>query len=247
MSRFGYILVYSLMLLAACKNDGNSNIPEIPDDPDGTRTTILSRGGSAVFLDDTDNGIKLAANGALQGNNMFFTSSSKCDGLFYVTKIPLSDWKAGSSAVLKKGDGLVVASRMFDGVTFTRLYVDKVDEVSGDVKIKSQAPFYGSTDKFYLNHPSTFSPYREGLLLYKDAGDTTVVIKNPTTYNVELASGEWVSIKPYPYVAHVVLEFTENLTGEARYDTLIFSNAKLLDMRLPIVQSSYLNSDFNIE
>ena len=249
MNLIRYIFISSLLLLAACSKDGDgaSNIPEIPDDPNGTRTSILSRGGSAVYLDDTGNGISLAGNGALQGNNMFFTSSRKCDGLSYITSIPLSDWKAGSSAVLKKGDGLVVASRMFDGVTFTRLYVDKVDEVSGDVKIKSQAPFYGSTDKFYLNHPSTFSPYREGLLLYKDAGDTTVVIKNPTTYNVELASGEWVSIKPYPYVAHVVLEFTENLTGEARYDTLIFSNAKLLDMRLPIVQSSYLNSDFNIE
>ena len=227
------------MLLTACKSDGNSNLPEIPDDPDGTRTTILSRGGSAVFLDDTDNGIKLAANGALQGNNISFTSSSKCDGLSYVTKIPLSDWKAGNSAELKKGDGLVVASRMFDGVTFTRLYVDKVDEISGGVTLKSQSPFYGDVNSFYLNHKQ--------LLLDNEAGDTIVVIKKPTTYNVELASGEWVSIKPYPYVAHVVLEFTENLTGEARYDTLIFSNAKLLDMRLPIVQPSYLNSDFNIE
>lgn len=235
MSRFGYIFVFSLMLFTACKSDGNSNLPEIPDDPNGTRTTILSRGGSAVFLDDTDNGIKLAANGTLQGNNnVSFTSSSKCDGLSYVTKIPLSDWKAGSSAVLKKGDGLVVASRMFDGVTFTRLYVDKVDEVSGGVTLKSQFPFYGGVNSFYLNHKQ--------LLLDNEAGDTIVVIKKPTTYNVELASGEWVSIKPYPYVAHVVLEFTENLTGEARYDTLIFSNAKLLfDMRLPIVQSSYLN------
>lgn len=239
MSRFGYILVFYLVLLTACKSDGNSNLPEIPDDPNGTRTTILSRGALAVFLDDTGNGIKLAANGALQGSNMYFTSSSKCDGLSYVTTIPLSDWKVGNSAMLKKCDGLVVASRMFDGVTFTRLYVDEVDEVSGEVILKSQFPFYGDVNSFYLNHKQ--------LLLDNEAGDTIVVIKKPTTYNVELASGEWVSIKPYPYVAHVVLEFTENLTGGARYDTLIFSNAKLPEMRLPIVQSSHLNSDSNIE
>ena len=233
------------MLFTACKSDGNSNLPEIPDDPNGTRTTILSRGGSAVFLDDTDNGIKLAANGTLQGNNLFFTSPKKCDGLSYVTSIPLSDWKAGSSAVLKKSDGLIVASSssMFDGVTFTRLYVDKVDEVSGDVTLKSQFPFYGGVNKFYLNHYNN----NKQLPLGDDAGDTIVVIIKPTTYNVELASGEWATIKPYPYGIHVVLEFTENLTGEARYDTLIFSNAKIHDVRLPIVQSSHLNSEPNIE
>ena len=238
MSCFRNILICSSLLLAACSSsDGISNIPDIPDDPNGTRTSILSRGGSAVFIDVTGNGISLAQNGVLQGDNLFFTSSRKCDGLSYITSIPLSDWKGGNSAVLKKGEGLVVASRMSDGATFTRLYVDEVNDTTGSVKLKSQSPFYGDVNSFYLNH--------EELKLYKDAGDTTVVIIKPTTYNVELASGEWASIKPH--ITYVQLEYSMNMTGKERFDTLIFSNAKLLDMRLPIVQSSYLNSDFYIE
>ena len=239
MSLIRYILISSLLLLAACSKDGDgaSNIPEIPDDPNGTRTSFLSRGGSALFLDDTGNGIRLAANGTLQGSNLFFTSSRKCDGLSYVTSIPLSDWKAGNSAVLKKGDGLVVGSRMSDGATFTRLYVDAVNDTIGSVKLKSQSPFYGDVNSFYLSHRQ--------LLLYRDAGDTLVAITKPVTYNVRLASGEWASIKPH--ITYVQLEYSMNMTGKERFDTLIFSNAKLLDMRLPIVQSGYLNSDFYIE
>ena len=231
--RFRYILIFSLMLLAACTKDGVSHIPEIPDDPNGTRTTILSRGGSAVFLDGTGNGMRLTGNGTLQGDNLFFTSPDKCDGLVYVTKIPLSDWRSGSSAVLKKGEGLVAGSRMSDGVTFTRFYVDEVNDVAGNIKLKSQSPFYGDVNSFYLNH--------EQMILGDEAGDTIVVIKKPTTYNVELASGEWASIKPY--VAHVLLEYSENMTGAIRYDTLIFSNAMLPDKRLPIVQLNFSLDD----
>lgn len=232
MRRFGYIIIFS-MLLAACKRDGDSNIPEIPDDPNGTRTTILSHGGTAVFLDDTGNGLRLAANGTLQGNNLFFTSSKKCDGLVYVASIPLSDWRAGNSAVLKKGEGLVVGSRMFDGATFTRLFVDDVDETTGDVTLKSQSPFYGNVNDFYLNHKQ--------LILKNEEGDTTVAIIKPTTYNVELASGEWASINPY--VAHVKLSYKENMTGSVRFDTLIFSNGILPEKRLPITQLHYSLSD----
>lgn len=232
MRRFGYIILFS-MLFAACKSEGDSNIPEIPDDPNGTRTTILSRGGSAVFLDDTGNAMRLAADGALQGSNLFFTSSKKCDGLVYVASIPLSDWRAGNSAVLKKGEGLVMGSRMFDGATFTRLFVDDVDETTGDVTLKSQSPFYGNVNSFYLNH--------QQLLLKKEEGDTTVTIIKPTTYNVELASGEWATVSPH--ITHVKLSYSENMTGSVRFDTLIFSNGELLEKRLPIVQLHYSLSD----
>ena len=230
-----YIFIYSFLLLVACSNDGDaaSNIPEIPSDPIGTRTSFLSRGGSVVFLDDTGNGIRLVANGTLYGNNVFFTSSRKCDGLSYVTSIPLSDWKAGSSAVLKKGDGLVVGSRMYDGATFTRLYVDAVNDTTGSVKLKSQSPFYGDVNSFYLSHRQ--------LLLYKEAGDTLVAIIKPVTYNVRLASGEWASIKPH--ITYVQLDYSANMTGKERFDTLIFSNAMLPDKRLPIVQSNKIKEN----
>lgn len=220
------------MLFVACSKDGNSGVPDIPDDPDGSKVTMLSLGGADVFLDDTGNGVRLDDDGRLQGDNVFFTSSVRCNGLSYVTSVPMSDWSVGSG-VLGKGDGLVMGSRMFDGATFTRLFVESVDSVSGDVTLKSQSPFYGNTDAFYLNH--------KGLLLFKNAGDTTVVLIKPTTYNVELASGKWASVKPH--ITYVSLSFSENRTGRMRADTLIFSNGVLPEKRLPILQLEYSLSD----
>ena len=188
----------------------------------------MSRGGSPVFLDDTGNGLCLDDNGCLCGENIYFTSAKKCIGLSYVTSIPLSDWR-NYSAVLAQGEGLVMGSRMFDGATFTRVFVDRVDSITGDVVLKHQAPFYGDATSFYL-HP------KDRLILYKDAGDTTVVLTKPTTYNVELASGSWASIKPH--ITHVQLSYSENVTGEARVDTLIFSNGRFATKRLPVVQSN---------
>lgn len=222
--RFFYLFL--LVFVVACRKDGNAVLPDIPDDPNGTKVVVLSRGGSDVFIDDTGNAMRLDGNGCLQGDNLFFTSSKKCDALFYVKTIPMGDLKVGSSAVLKKGDGFVVGSRMFDGATFTRLFVDDIDDVTGDVVLKYQSPFYGSADEFKLNH--------EGLLLKKEGGDTTVVIVRHTTYNVELASGEWVSLKPH--VTHVLLDYSKNMTGRIRFDTLIFSNGVFPDKRLPIIQ-----------
>ena len=233
MMRLRHIFICSLLLFVACKSEGVSNIPEIPDDPVGTRSTILSRGGSAVFLDDTGNGIKLAENGALQGENLYFTSSKKSDGLVYVTEIPLSSWNSGKSAVLKSGDGLVVGSRMSDGVTFTRLFVAEVNDVTGDVVMKSHSPFYGDVDEWYL--------YHNKMLLNREPGDTIITIRKPTTYNVRLALGEWASIKQH--ITYVQLEYSENRTREIRYDTLIFSNGVLPDKRLPIEQSNKFNDD----
>ena len=221
-------------MLAACNKDGDSSIPDIPDDPEGSEVTTLSRGGSVVFLDDTGNGIGLDNIGRLQGENVFFTSSKSCDGLSYVTTIPMSDWNV-NSGVLKRGNGLVMGSKMFDGATFTRLFVEDADSVTGEVTLKSQSPFYGNADAFYLNH--------KALLLDKNAGDTMVVIIKPTTYNVELASGEWASVKPH--ITYVSLNFQENRTGRMRADTLIFSNGILPEKRLPILQLDFSLSDSN--
>ena len=225
--RFNRLFIaFSMLMFVACSNDGNSNIPDIPDDPAGTKTTILSLGGSPVSLDDTGNLLSIDDSGRLQGVNLYFTSSKRCDGLSYVTSIPLSDWSI-LSAVAGQGEGLVMGSRTFDGATFTRLFVDEVDNVTGNVKLKSQSPFYGDVTSFYL-HP------KDRVILYKDAGDTTVVLTKPTTYNVELASGSWASIKPN--TTYVQLSYSENMTGEIRVDTLIFSNGIFADKRIPIVQ-----------
>ena len=222
-----------MLAFAACSNDGNSNIPDIPDDPAGTKTTILSRGGSPVFLDDTGNGLCLDDNGRLHGENLYFTSSKRCDGLSYVTSIPLSDWGV-LSAVAVQGEGLVMGSRTFDGATFTRLFVDGVDDVTGEVALKSLSPFYGDVTSFYL-HP------KDRLILYKEAGDTTVVLTKPATYNVELASGSWASIKPH--ITHVQLNYSENMTGKMRVDTLIFTNGMFAEKRLPVVQLQMSKND----
>lgn len=246
--RYFSCFLFSAMMFVACSNDGDSTIPEIPDDPDGSKVSMLSRGGTTLFLDDTGNGIALDGDGCLQGENVFFSTPQKCDGLSYVTTVPaFTEWKE-RSRVLAKGEGLVMGSKMPDGVTFTRIFVDAVDTLTGYVKIKSQSPFYGSTDKFYLNHPSTFSPYREGLLLYKDAGDTTVVLIKPTSYNVELASGEWASLRTH--LAYVALNFSANRTGAVRRDTLIFSNGIFPDKILPILQLNISYGDsiaFNLD
>ena len=231
--RYFSCFLFSAMMFVACSNDGNSTIPEIPDDPDGSKVTVLSRGCSRVFLDDTDNGIALDGDGRLQGDNVYFSSPQKCDGLSYVTAIPaFSEWKERSS-VLVKGEGLVMGSKMSDGVTFTRLFVEAVDTLTGDVKIKSQAPFYGSTDNFYLNHRQ--------LVLYKEAVDTTVVLIKPISYNVELASGKWASLRTH--IAYVALNFSENRTGAVRRDTLIFSNGVFPDKIVPIFQLDISRGD----
>ncbi len=227
-------LAFSMLAFVACSNDGNSKIPDIPDDPDGAEVSYLSRDGSPVFIDDTGNGLSLNGNGCLHGENIYFTSSKRCDGLSYVTSIPLSDWRGNLSAVVGQGEGLVMGSRMFDGATFTRLFVDAVDNVTGEVVLKSQSPFYGDITSFYL-HP------KDRLILYKDAGNATVVLTKPTTYNVELASGRWASIRPH--TTHVQVDYSENLTGKMRVDTLIFSNGRFADKRLPIVQFEYSLND----
>lgn len=219
-----FIYIYFLLLFIACTSDGDSNIPDIPDNPIGTKSTILSRGGSAVFIDDTGNALMLDDSGRLSGNNISFTSSKSCYGISYVTSIPL-EWNS-TSDVLSKGDGLVMGSRMFDGVTFTRFFVEAVDTVTGDVKLRSQSPFYGEVNNFYIN------PNR--LVLPKSAGEVAVVIQQPTTYNVELLSGKWAILKPN--TAYVLLKFVENNTGKMRTDTLVFSNGMLSDKRVPIVQ-----------
>jgi hypothetical protein len=108
------------------------------------------------------------------------------------------------------------------------------------VKIKSQSPFYGSTDNFYLNHRQ--------LVLFKEAGDTNVVLIKPTSYNVELASGEWASLRTH--IAYVALSFSANRTGAVRSDTLIFSNGIFRDKILPIFQLNISGGDsiaFNLD
>lgn len=231
--RYFSCFLFLAMMFVACSNDGDSTIPEIPDDPDGSKVSMLSRGGASLFLDDTGNGIALDGDGCLQGENVFFSTPQKCDGLSYVTAVPaFTEWKE-RSRVLAKGEGLVMGSKMPDGVTFTRIFVDAVDTLTGDVKIKSQSPFYGSTDNFYLNHRQ--------LVLFKEAGDTNVVLIKPTSYNVELASGEWASLRTH--IAYVALSFSANRTGAVRSDTLIFSNGVFRDKILPIFQLDISGGD----
>ena len=135
--------------------------------------------------------------------------------------------------MLHESDGLVVGSCMSDGVTFTRLFVAEVNDTTGNVVLKSQSPFYSEVDGWYL--------YHNKMSLSREAGDTIVTIRRPITYNVRLALGEWASIKPY--ITYVQLEYSENMTGAPRSDTLIFSNGVLPDKRLPIVQSNKFKNE----
>ena len=79
------------MMFVACSNDGDSTIPEIPDDPDGSKVTMLSRGGSRIFLDDTDNGIALDSDGRLQGENVFYKGKAKPEELALYNEAELAE------------------------------------------------------------------------------------------------------------------------------------------------------------
>ena len=116
---------------------------------------------------------------------------------------------------------------------FTRLFVEDIDTVSGSVKVKSESPFYSDGEKFYFNH--------KALVLSVERGDTTVVLTKPTTYNVELSSGEWANIEPH--ITYIRLNFSENESGEMRRDTLIFSNDRFDEVRIPLLQLNYSLKD----
>ena len=220
-------------VLFACGSDGEGGAPDIPDEPDGVKRTILSSEGAPVYLDDTGNGVTLNADGTLQGENVFFAPAEKCDGISYVTRIKTSSWNVKSTP-LREGYGFVMGSKMEDGATFTSVYVDDVDSITGNVTLKSLSPFYGDVDKFYFNHKST-------LYLYREAGDTAVVMIKPASYNVELASGEWAAVKPH--ITYIRLNFIENKSGEPRTDTLIYTNGVFDEARVPIVQLHYSRYD----
>ena len=228
-----YAMFLSLIVLSCSSDGGSGSVPDIPDEPEGTKTALLSSGGLAFSLDGSSNLVALGADGRLSGENLFFAPSFACNGISYVNSISGFSWNVKSD-VLRSGNGLVMGDKLSDGAVFTRIYVSSVDTAHNNVELKFQSPFYGATDKFYLNHKS-------GLGLYRDAGDTTVVIIKPTTYSVELASGEW--IKATPHITYVHLQFKENKTKDIRRDTLIFSNGVFDDVRLPIVQSWYSPSD----
>ena len=220
------------ILLSACSSDGGSaTAPDIPDDPEGAKTTLLEPGKS-VSLDETPNKVTLNDDGCLQGENLFFSTAGKRDGLSYVTRIPTSPWDKTSYA-LRKGYGYIIGSKTENGAVFTRLFVENTDTISGSVKIKSESPFYSDGEKFYFNHKEIF--------MSMESGDTVVVLTKPTTYNVELASGEWANITPH--ITYIRLSFLENQSGKARTDTIIFSNDKFDEVRIPLIQLNYSLKD----
>lgn len=220
------------ILLAACGSDGSSSTaPDIPDDPEGAKTTMLERGKS-TFLDETAGTVKLDNEGRLQGENLFFSTAGKRDGISYITRIPTYPWNTYSD-ILKKGYGYIIGNKIENGAMFTRLFVENIDTVSGSVKVKSESPFYSDGEKFYFNH--------KALVLSVERGDTTVVLTKPTTYNVELASGEWANIEPH--ITYIRLNFSENRSGEMRRDTLIFSNDRFDEARIPLIQLNYSLKD----
>ena len=220
------------IMLAACGSDGSSSTaPDIPDDPEGAKTTLLERGKS-TFLDETAGTVKLDNEGRMQGKNLFFSTAGKRDGISYITRIPTYPWNTYSD-ILQKGYGYIIGSKIENGAMFTRLFVEDIDTITGDVKIKSEAPFYSDGEKFHFNH--------KALVLSVERGDTTVVLTKPTTYNVELSSGEWASIEPH--ITYIRLNFSENESGEMRRDTLIFSNDRFDEVRIPLLQLNYSLKD----
>ena len=220
------------ILLAACGNDGGSlTAPDIPDNPEGAKTSVLERGKSTL-LDETAGSVKLNDEGRLQGENLFFSTAGKRDGISYITRIPTYPWNTYSD-ILQKGYGYIIGSKIENGAMFTRLFVEDIDTITGDVKIKSEAPFYSDGEKFHFNH--------KALVLSVERGDTTVVLTKPTTYNVELSSGEWASIEPH--ITYIRLNFSENESGEMRRDTLIFSNDRFYEVRIPLLQLNYSLKD----
>ncbi len=231
MKRLIYLFASAILLTACGSDDTSENRIEIPDDPDGAKTILLERNKS-LFLDETSNSAVLDEKGYLHGTNLFFSTAGERDGLSYITRIPTAPW-AAKSDILQKGYGYIVGSKTDNGAMFTRFFVENIDTATGDVKIKSESPFYSDGEKFYFNHKTLF--------LSIERGDTIVVLTKPTTYNVELASGEWASIAPH--ITYIRLNFSENNSGKARTDTLIFSNDKFGEARIPLIQLNYSLKD----
>lgn len=232
-----FLFVFFLAgIIFSCKSDRSSSSGlDIPDEPDGVKSLNLFSNGVAVFPDGTSNALYLDENGCLHGDNLFFSVLGRCDGISYVRRISTSNWSV-NSGILYQGEGLVMGNKIHDGAIFTSFYVENIDSVNGGVKLKTLSPFYGDADKFYFNH-------KKDLILFREAGDTTVIMIKPTTYNVELASGEWLDI--IPHITYVRLDFSENTTGKPRIDTLMFSNGVFDDVHIPIVQLQYsLNDSF---
>ena len=222
------LTIVATLIFTACSSDsGSSSAPDIPDNPEGSKTLVLEQGKS-IHFDDTDNMIALDDRWRLNGDNLFFSTAGKRDGISYITRIPTAPWNKESDA-LQNGYGYIIGSKKEDGAVFTRLFVEKKDTASGSVKTRIETPFFGDGEKFYFNHKALF--------LSIEQGDTTVVLTKPTSYNVALASGEWASITPH--ITYILLNFSENSSGDVRTDTLIFTNDRFDEARIPVIQLDY--------
>lgn len=223
---FKKLLITLLPLVYACSSDsGNSSVPELPIDPEGTQTYRVVPGESTIMIDIFETTIFANDTLGLYGDNMRFASVGKCQGVGYIIEIPRVGWQQ-SSASLREGEGFVACNITDDGSTFASLYVESVDSL-GIATVKSLVPLYGRFDRFAVNPKEFF--------LTAEAGDTAAFIIHPTTYTASLASGSWARLQPS--VAYVSLLYDKNTTGEERYDTLRLYNGYFKTHEIPICQS----------
>ncbi len=227
MSRLSLLSIMILSaLLVSCTDSGTSSVPDIPIDPAGTVARVMVPGGNGVSVDDVGHLLYIDEDMQLHGDSRYFCSVGDCKGIGYILDIPRSGWNV-SSLPLGKGKGVVSAAVTDEGTLFTALYVDDIDSL-GCVNLKAYYPLYGRGVRFSLSHNM--------LELPREAVDTVVVLTAPTTYRVELASGEWIRF--VPHVSFVQLFIDENNTGAERRDTLRFSNGIFAEKTLPIVQTA---------
>lgn len=222
---FVKILFAMLPLSLACTDSGNSSVPELPVDPEGTVVHFLSPGRGNILPSDFCDAVFLNDTLGLYGENLRFAAVGECDGVGYISEIAREGWKPVGNQ-LREGCGYIACNIMEDGSLFAALYVDKIDS-AGVVKVKSLSPIYGHYNRFAINV--------KHLSLPPLAGDTTVYIVHPSSYRVELSSAKVFSIQPN--VSFVKIIYGDVAEGVVYRDTLRFSNGRFPTVEIPIVQS----------
>lgn len=222
-------LLYLLLPLSlSCSDSGNSSVPQLPLDPEGTVTHAAVTKNSRFNISLFDAPIYVDDTLGLYGDGMRFADLGECKGVGYIIEIPREGW-AVKGKRLRERHGYVVSNVTSYGSTFAAMYVENIDS-AGNIQIKTLSPIYGKHNSFAIN--------TKYLSLPPHAGDTAVYIIHPTGYEVELANGEW--LRAVPNVSFVNLTFDSIASGIERCDTLRFYNDKFGKVEIPVVQSGIL-------
>ena len=226
--KFIISVTIAISLLYSCSDSGNSGVPLDFSDPSDAVTHIVdSKGNSSLRIDLFDNLVYVDDTMGMSGIDMRFASYGVCNGIGYMQEIPREGWRYRSEQ-LQQGKGYFASNIFDEGCCIAAVYVDNTDSL-GNLSVKTLAPLYGTFGRFAVN--------TKKLDLKSYSGDTAIYLIHPTTYNVNLKSGKWLSVKPN--VTYIELFFDANDTGSERRDVLYLNNGIFDDIEITVMQAAY--------